>query len=73
MQRREIEILKMCQHEHIIRLIDVFENFKYFYIVLEYLEGGDMYDYLKEKSFKVTEMKARELSEQITQALYYLH
>jgi hypothetical protein len=26
LQRREIEILKMCQHPHIIRLLDLFEN-----------------------------------------------
>lgn len=26
LQRREIEILKMCQHPFIIRLLDVFEN-----------------------------------------------
>jgi len=26
LQRREIEVLKMCQHPHIIRLLDIFEN-----------------------------------------------
>ena len=26
LQRREIEILKMCQHPYIIRLLDIFEN-----------------------------------------------
>lgn len=26
LQRREIEILKMCQHPNIIRLLDIFEN-----------------------------------------------
>lgn len=25
-QRREIEVLKMCQHANIVKLIDVFEN-----------------------------------------------
>lgn len=41
----------MCQHENIIRLIDVFENQKYFYIVLENMEGGDLFDYLKDRNF----------------------
>lgn len=49
MQWWEIDVLKMCQHPNIIRLIDVFENHKYFYIVLEYLKGGDLYDYLKNR------------------------
>jgi serine/threonine protein kinase len=26
LQKREIEILKMCQHPYIIRLLDIFEN-----------------------------------------------
>ncbi len=59
MQRREIDVLKMCQHTNIVRLIDVFENHKYFYIVLEYMEGGDMFDYLKERAFNISEDRAR--------------
>ena len=35
LQRREIEILKMCQHPHIVRLLDVFENQDYIYIIME--------------------------------------
>ena len=35
LQRREIEILKMCQHPHIIRLLDLFENQDYIYIIME--------------------------------------
>jgi serine/threonine protein kinase len=30
--KREIEILKICQHPNIIRLLDVFENQDYIYI-----------------------------------------
>ena len=33
-QRREIEVLKMCQHPNIINLIDLFENMDYYFIVL---------------------------------------
>ena len=45
LQRREIEILKMCQHPHIIRLLDIFENQDYIYIVMESLRGGDLFTY----------------------------
>ncbi len=30
--KREIEILKICQHPNIIRLLDIFENQDYIYI-----------------------------------------
>ena len=40
--RKEIAILKMCQHPHIIRLIDVFEDADFIYIVTEKYDGGDL-------------------------------
>lgn len=37
LQRNEIEVLKMCQHPNIVRMVDVFENPDYIFIVLELL------------------------------------
>ena len=45
MQHNEIEILKVAQHPNIIKLIDVFENTDALYIVLEYMPGGDLFDF----------------------------
>ena len=73
LQRREIEILKMCQHPNIIRLLDIFENQDYIYIVMENLSGGDLFTYLEKRDFEITEARAKELSHQIATALYYLH
>jgi serine/threonine protein kinase len=50
-QLREIDVLKACQHPNIIRLIDVFENASHYYIVLEHMEGKDLFDYLRERKF----------------------
>ena len=62
LQRREIEILKMCQHPHIIRLLDIFENQDYIYIVMESLSGGDLFTYLEKRNFSIPEKRAKELS-----------
>lgn len=43
LQKREIEVLKICQHPNVIRLLDVFENPDYIYIVLEHCSGGDLF------------------------------
>lgn len=59
--RREIDILKLCQHPSISRLVDVFENASYHYLVLEHIEGRNLYDYLKARSFKLPEPRAREI------------
>lgn len=63
----------MCQHPHIIRLLDLFENQDYIYIVMEHLTGGDLFNYLERRDFVITENRAKELSHQLASALFYLH
>jgi len=72
-QRREIEVLKMCQHKGIIKLIDVFENSSHYYIVLEYLAGKDLFDYLQKRSFSIKEDRCKEIGYSMVQAVLYLH
>lgn len=71
--RYEIETLKLCQHPNIMRLFDIFENTDYIYLVTEYLSGGNLYDYLKEKDFSISEKTACKLIYSISHALNYLH
>lgn len=61
MLRNEIEVLKVCQHENIVRCIDIFEDSKKIHIVLELLRGGDLYDYMERRDFKVRESRARDI------------
>ena len=61
-QRREIEVLKMCQHPNIINLVDLFENSEHYYIVLDFMEGSDLFDYLQERDFNLGESRVRELT-----------
>jgi len=58
LQRNEIEILKVCQHPSIIRLLDIFENETDIYLVMEYMKGGDLFDYLQRRDFTVSEKLA---------------
>lgn len=71
--KREIEVLKLCQHPNIIKFYDVFENSDYIYIVMEYLRGGDFFNYLETRSFKIPEERAKVIAHQIATAIYYLH
>ena len=72
MQRREIEILKMCQHPHIIRLLDLFESEDTIYIVMQHLSSS-LFHYLRKRDFYLSESRAKELIHQMSMALYYLH
>lgn len=71
--KREIEIMKVCQHLNIISLLDYFENSDYIYIVLELLRGGDLYEYLERREFKISESRARNIIHALATALFYLH
>ena len=71
--KREIEVLKICQHKNIIQLDDIFENQDYIYIVMEYLRGGDFFSYLERRHFRVDEDHARKIAHSLATALYYLH
>jgi Ca2+-binding EF-hand superfamily protein len=73
LQRNEIEILKVCQHPSIIRLLDIFENEVTIYLVMEYMRGGDLFDYLQRRDFTVDEDLACNFAHQIATAIFYLH
>ncbi len=70
--KREIEVLKLCQHPNIGRLLDVFENHEQLFIVMEQLQG-DLFHYMERRSFHISEERAATLFHSIATALYYLH
>ena len=72
-QRREIDVLKMSQHPNIVGLIDLFENTDYYYIVLEYMKGKDLFDYIEYREFNIKEPRVKQLAYQIVIALQFLH
>ena len=43
--RREINILKMCTHPHIIRLYEVIDTPSDIFVVMEYVPNGELFDY----------------------------
>ena len=71
--KREIEVLKVCQHPSIIRFFDVFESPDYIQIVMELLIGGDLFNYLHERKFIISETRARALAHQLATAIYFMH
>lgn len=46
---REIIIMKLLTHPNVLRLYDVWETSKALYLVLEYVEGGELFDLLVER------------------------
>ena len=49
MLKRECEILMQVDHPNIIKTYAVYEDAKYFHIVMELCEGGELFDRIVEK------------------------
>lgn len=43
---REIHILKMIRHPNIIQLYEIIETPKQLYLIMEYANGGELFDYI---------------------------
>jgi 5'-AMP-activated protein kinase catalytic alpha subunit len=46
---REIEILKMIRHPNIIQLFEIIETPKQLFLIMEYVSGGELFDYIVKK------------------------
>ncbi len=71
--RTEIDIMKLCHHPNVVHLLDHFENAEYIFIVMEYIRGGRLTDYMKEKKFHFSEKRAAEIIYEIAIGVKYLH
>ncbi|RUS81919.1 hypothetical protein EGW08_010305, partial [Elysia chlorotica] len=69
---REIAIMKLIEHPHVLGLYDVYENKKYLYLILEHVSGGELFDYLVKKG-RLTPKEARKFFRQIISALDFCH
>ncbi|CAK9303408.1 unnamed protein product [Gordionus sp. m RMFG-2023] len=69
---REIQILKILRHPHIIRLYQVMETEKMIYLVMEYASGGEIFDHLVAHG-RMSEKEARKKFRQIIVAVHYCH
>ena len=49
--------MKLCHHPNIVRLLDHFENTEYIFIVMEYIEGGTLNEYLKKNIIILAKIK----------------
>lgn len=69
---KEIEILTKLEHPNIIKIIEYYTDDINYYIIMEYIEGGELYDVIN-KMQTLTESKAAYIMKQILCALNYLH
>ena len=69
---REMSIVKNLNHPNIIKTYEIFENEKYYYIIMDYCKGGELFDYIVKKG-RLNEEETSFFFYQIINGLEYIH
>ncbi|KAJ3158882.1 hypothetical protein HDU86_002570 [Geranomyces michiganensis] len=67
---REIAIMKLIKHENIVQILDVYESDSELFLILEYTEGGELFDYMVTKG-KLSHYETVVFLQQIMNAVEY--
>ncbi|KAJ3433132.1 non-specific serine/threonine protein kinase [Anaeramoeba flamelloides] len=70
--KREVKVQKIFCHPHIVRLFDVIEAEEDIYLIMEYINGGELFDYIVERE-ALSEPEARRFFQQMISGLSYIH
>lgn len=70
--RKEVNIMKELDHPCVCRLFETYDQECVMYFVIEYFEGGDLYDCLIDKG-KIQEAIMAPIIKQVACALKYAH
>ena len=70
--KREFKILSMMDHPNIIKTYKISENEKSYFIIMEYCDGGELFNYIVEKE-KLDQNEASMFFFQLISALEYIH
>lgn len=73
--KNEAEILKQLDHPNIIKLYEIFEDKKYYYIIMEFLTGGELFEKITDEDFygDFTEKDAANIMQQVFRGINYCH
>lgn len=70
--KREVRIMRLLHHPNIVKLHEVTETEKEVVLAMDYVEGGELFDYIVAHK-RLNEYTARKLFRQIISAVEYCH
>ncbi|XP_069489375.1 calcium/calmodulin-dependent protein kinase type 1G isoform X2 [Ambystoma mexicanum] len=68
----EIAVLKKIKHDNIVSLEDIYESSSHYYLVMQLVSGGELFDRILERGV-YTEKDASDVIRQVLDAVKYLH
>ena len=70
--KAEIEILRTVDHPNVVKIYETYMDQTHFYIVMEYCEGGELFDHIMDGG-KFSEQDAARIVAKVIGALQHLH
>ncbi|XP_069824669.1 myosin light chain kinase 3 isoform X2 [Dendropsophus ebraccatus] len=71
--KNEINVMNQLNHVNLIQLYDAFECKNDLTLIMEYLDGGELFDRITDDNYHLTELDAIMFTKQICEGIYYLH
>lgn len=69
---REIKALQVCKHRNVIEIIGTYQNPESVFLVLQYANGGDLFDWLMTRKAP-SEGEIVPIAQQLMSVLYHMH
>ncbi|XP_059376752.1 myosin light chain kinase 3-like [Carassius carassius] len=71
--KNEIGVMNQLNHANLIQLYDAFESRTNLTLIMEYVEGGELFERIIDENYQLTELDAIVFTRQICEGVQYLH
>uniref|UniRef100_A0A5F9C8B9 Myosin light chain kinase 3 n=1 Tax=Oryctolagus cuniculus TaxID=9986 RepID=A0A5F9C8B9_RABIT len=71
--KNEVNIMNQLSHVNLIQLYDAFESKHSCTLVMEYVDGGELFDRITDEKYHLTELDVVLFTKQICEGVHYLH
>uniref|UniRef100_A0A8B9PXZ0 Myosin light chain kinase family member 4 n=1 Tax=Apteryx owenii TaxID=8824 RepID=A0A8B9PXZ0_APTOW len=71
--KNEINVMNQLNHVNLIQLYDAFESKNDIVLVMEYVEGGELFDRIIDENYNLTELDTILFIKQICEGIQYMH
>jgi len=72
LMRSEVAIMRLLNHPNVVQMKEVFEDRGKMYLVMELIEGGELFDRIRQKRV-LSEFSAFHITKQLLETVKYLH
>ena len=68
----EINLMRKLNHQNITKILETFEDKQFYFIIMEYINGGNLFSYVKKRR-KLSEKVAKFIFRQIMLGIKHIH